>query len=103
MATERTNDLINRQEAINALKEDAEWLSSQGSAWQTERMERDINILQELPVAFDCNTCYNCQHWDLNTHFEYSKDGHFCIMIENITGPEFYCAFYEKKGNKNVI
>lgn len=45
------NDLINRQEAINALKEDADWLSSQGSDWQTERLERDVNILQELPSA----------------------------------------------------
>ena len=45
------NDLIYRQEAIDALKEDCDWLTSQGSDWQNERMERDINILQALPSA----------------------------------------------------
>lgn len=45
------DDLISRQAAIDAIHEDADWLASQGSDWQTERMERDRSILRSLPSA----------------------------------------------------
>ena len=35
--------------AIDEIHEDAEWLASQGSDWQVERMERDKSILMSLP------------------------------------------------------
>lgn len=44
-------DLIDRQAAIDAIQEDADWLAAQGSDWQVERMERDKSILQSLPSA----------------------------------------------------
>lgn len=44
-------DLISRQAAIDAIHEDADWLASQGSDWQVERMERDKSILMSLPSA----------------------------------------------------
>lgn len=44
-------DLISRQEAIDAIQEDADWLASEGSDWQVERMERDKSILRSLPSA----------------------------------------------------
>ena len=42
-------DTISRQQAINKIHEDADWLAAQGSDWQTERMERDKSILMSLP------------------------------------------------------
>lgn len=45
------NDCISRQAAIDAIHGDADWLASQGSDWQVERMERDKSILQSLPSA----------------------------------------------------
>lgn len=44
-------DLIDRQAAIEAIHEDADWLAAQGSDWQVERMERDKSILKSLPSA----------------------------------------------------
>ena len=44
-------DTISRQQAIEAIHEDADWLASQGSDWQVERMERDKSILMSLPSA----------------------------------------------------
>ena len=44
-------DAISRQQAIYEIHEDAEWLASQGSDWQVERMERDKSILKPLPSA----------------------------------------------------
>lgn len=46
-----SSDLISRQEAIDAIHEDADWLAAQGSDWQVERMERDKSILMSLPSA----------------------------------------------------
>jgi len=43
------SDTISRQAAIDEIHEDAEWLASQGSDWQVERMERDKSILMSLP------------------------------------------------------
>jgi hypothetical protein len=56
------SDLIERQAAIDAIHEDADWLASQGSDWQVERMERDKSILRSLPsvqpqAEEDCDTC----------------------------------------------
>ena len=45
------SDLIDRQDAIDAIHEDADWLAAQGSDWQVERMERDKSILMSLPSA----------------------------------------------------
>jgi hypothetical protein len=45
----RMDDLISRQQAIDEIHEDADWLASQGSDWQVERMERDKSILMSLP------------------------------------------------------
>lgn len=44
-------DLIDRQQAIDAIHEDADWLAAQGSDWQVERMERDKSILKSLPTV----------------------------------------------------
>ena len=44
-----SGDCISRQAAIDEIHEDAEWLASQGSDWQVERMERDKSILMSLP------------------------------------------------------
>ena len=44
-------DTIYRQDAIDAIHEDADWLAAQGSDWQAERMERDKSILMSLPSA----------------------------------------------------
>ena len=44
-------DTISRQAAIDAIHEDADWLESQGSDWQVERKERDLQILVGLPSA----------------------------------------------------
>ena len=44
-------DVIDRQAAIKAIHEDADWLAAQGSDWQVERMERDKSILKSLPSA----------------------------------------------------
>ena len=46
-----SSDLIDRQDAIDAIHEDADWLAAQGSDWQVERMERDKSILMSLPSA----------------------------------------------------
>ncbi len=43
--------MIDRQAAIEAIHEDADWLAAQGSDWQVERMERDKSILMSLPSA----------------------------------------------------
>ena len=43
--------LIDRQAAIDAIHEDAEWLAAQGSDWQVARMERDKSILKSLPTV----------------------------------------------------
>lgn len=45
------DDMIYRQAAIDEIREDADWLESQGSDWQTERKERDFQILAGLPSA----------------------------------------------------
>jgi hypothetical protein len=45
------SDLIDRQAAIDAIYEDANWLAAQGSDWQVERMERDKSILKSLPAV----------------------------------------------------
>ena len=45
------SDLIDRQDAIDAIHEDADWLAAQGSDWQVERTERDKSILMSLPSA----------------------------------------------------
>jgi hypothetical protein len=45
------SNLIDRQAAIDAIYEDANWLAAQGSDWQVERMERDKSILKSLPSA----------------------------------------------------
>ena len=44
-----SGDCISRQQAIDEIHEDADWLASQGSDWQAERMERDKSILKSLP------------------------------------------------------
>ena len=44
-----SGDCISRQQAIYEIHEDADWLASQGSDWQAERMERDKSILKSLP------------------------------------------------------
>ena len=44
-----SGDCISRQQAIDEIHEDADWLASQGSDWQVERMERDKSILMSLP------------------------------------------------------
>ena len=44
-----SGDCVSRQAAIDEIHEDAEWLASQGSDWQVERMERDKSILMSLP------------------------------------------------------
>ena len=44
-----SGDCISRQAAIDEIHEDADWLASQGSDWQVERMERDKSILMSLP------------------------------------------------------
>lgn len=44
-----SSDTISRQQAIDEIHEDADWLASQGSDWQAERMERDKSILKSLP------------------------------------------------------
>ena len=44
-----SGDCISRTQAIDEIHEDAEWLASQGSDWQVERMERDKSILMSLP------------------------------------------------------
>ena len=44
-----SGDCISRTQAIDEIHEDADWLASQGSDWQVERMERDKSILMSLP------------------------------------------------------
>ena len=46
-----SGDCISRTQAIDEIHEDADWLASQGSDWQVERMERDKSILMSLPSA----------------------------------------------------
>ena len=46
-----SGDCISRTQAIDEIHEDAEWLASQGSDWQVERMERDKSILMSLPYV----------------------------------------------------
>ena len=50
-------DLISRAAAIDAIHEDADWLASQGSNCQVERMERDKSILRSLPSAQPSSSC----------------------------------------------
>lgn len=52
-----TDDCISRTQAIDEIHEDAEWLASQGSDWQTERMERDKSILMSLPSVQPETNC----------------------------------------------
>ena len=52
-----SGDCISRQAAIDEIHEDAEWLASQGSDWQVERMERDKSILMSLPSVQPETNC----------------------------------------------
>lgn len=45
------SDLISRQAAIDAIREDADWCEQEGEGWQTERRDRDTWILEGLPSA----------------------------------------------------
>ena len=57
------SDLIDRQQAIDAIHEDADWLAAQGSDWQVERMERDKSILKSLPtVQPTIIRCRDCKY-----------------------------------------
>ena len=57
-------DLIYRQQAIDEIHEDADWLASQGSDWQVERMERDKSILMSLPsVQPEIIRCKDCKYY----------------------------------------
>jgi len=84
------NDLIHRNEAIRALQEDAEWLAYQGSDWQTERMERDIRILLELPCCEpEILRCRDCKWFiedDIGCTYMYGlenpTENDFCSRAE---------------------
>ena len=52
-----SGDCISRAQAIDEIHEDAEWLASQGSDWQVERMERDKSILMSLPSVQPETNC----------------------------------------------
>ena len=52
-----SGDCISRQAAIDEIHEDADWLASQGSDWQVERMERDKSILMSLPSVQPETNC----------------------------------------------
>ena len=52
-----SGDCISRQQAIDEIHEDADWLASQGSDWQGERMERDKSILMSLPSVQPETNC----------------------------------------------
>lgn len=52
-----SGDCISRTQAIDEIHEDAEWLASQGSDRQVERMERDKSILMSLPSAQPETNC----------------------------------------------
>ena len=81
-------DLIDRQAAIDAIHEDADWLAAQGSDWQTERMERDKSILQSLPSAQpEIIRCKDCKWYN---------DG-YCPNVDGIRKSDFYCADSERR------
>lgn len=86
-----SSDCISRQSAIDAIHEDADWLASQGSDWQVERMERDKSILRSLPSAeperkrgewidhsdegyVECPFCYSATNCDGN-----KDELHYCF------------------------
>ena len=59
-----SGDCISRTQAIDEIHGDADWLASQGSDWQVERMERDKSILMSLPsVQPDIIRCKDCKYY----------------------------------------
>ena len=93
------DDLISRQDAIDAIHEDADWLAAQGSDWQVERMERDKSILKSLPSAQPIIRCKDCVYWD-SLPSRLAPEYHECVErpFHINTTAEDFCS----RGEKNV-
>lgn len=91
------DDLISRQAAIDEIHEDADWLASQGSDWQMERMERDKSILMSLPSVQPERTCVNCGR-TVNNGGWYADGRTRCPIEEHYALPkDGYCHLWEKR------
>lgn len=84
-----TNDTISRQQAINAIHEDADWLASQGSDWQVERMERDKSILCSLPSTQpEIILCKDCR---------YAVKYNICAYVAWCNRADDFCSRAERR------
>jgi hypothetical protein len=102
-----TSDLISRTQAIDEIHEDAEWLASQGSDWQVERMERDKSILMSLPSAqpeiIHCKDCAYCDSDVVDAPYGMTKKIFWCDRLyaganENlVVDPDDFCSWAERR------
>ena len=93
-----SSDTISRQQAIDEIHEDADWLASQGSDWQAERMERDKSILKSLPsTQSEIIYCKDCKHRDPE---DKKCDCGHDIQWQLPRQDNWYCADAERREGK---
>lgn len=91
-------DTIYRQQAIDAIHEDADWLAAQGSDWQVERMERDKSILKSLPPAQPERKWIPCSE-----RLPEEKDAGILKKLGTEKKSEYVLATVEVKGERMTV
>ena len=119
-------ELIRRQMAIDALKQQAETMSEWSNRYAEQRKgvltavniivdlpsaqpdaywkeqcqsyERTINKLREsLSTQPEIIRCKDCKHWDTTWQNDYAPNYHYCPMIDGTHRNDFYCAYAERR------
>ena len=93
------NELIWKQDAINAICEDGVWLERQGCTEITmvERKQRDVDIIENLPSAQPERRCVNCGR-TVNNGGWYEDGRTRCPIEEHYALPkDGYCHLWEKR------
>ena len=63
---------------------------------------QDAVSLQVMPTidAVEVVRCKDCKHWDKTWTNDWSKDYHYCAMVDGVRKADFYCADAERRSNE---
>ena len=94
------SDLISRQAAIDAIKEQifarVDWLSD--SRMERKGLDAALCVIEDLPSAqAEIIRCKDCENWDTSWQNDYAPNYHYCPLVDGTRRDDFYCADAERR------
>ena len=92
------NDLISRQQAIDAVKSRKTAEQSSAGIMRNAVVDFCVDIIKKLPSAQpEIIRCKDCKYWDTTWQNDYAPNYHYCPMIDGTHRNDFYCADAERR------